>query len=298
MHAFRLLGLASLFCFVSVAALAQQPVPSPTQTTQSDPQTVALVQRSLAALTGGAPVSDVTLSGTAHRLAGSDDEIGTAALTATSAGDSRISLAFASGVRTEIRNHLAVPLPSGVPLPAIVTSTPQPVGGWSGRDGVMHGMASHNIATDPAWFFPAMTLMNIVSQSYTVSYVGQETVAGGQQVIHVSASRSVVVPNGTQLPPGPPGMSFTAFVQHLSQVEIYLDLTSMLPTALAFSAHPEDNALIDIPVQIQFSNYQNRSGVAVPLHVQKFVNNSLVLDLDISQCVLNSGVNTSSFQLQ
>lgn len=265
----------------------------------SDPQAVALVQKALVALTGGAPVTDVTLAGTARRIAGSDDETGTATLTATFAGDSKLSLNFPSGPRTEIRNHSALPLadsfPKGVPLPAAVTSQAQPVGAWSGPDGTLHGMASHNVFTDAVWFFPAVSLGRLAASSNSVvSYVGQETL-NGQSVLHVSAYQQLPAPSNP-----PPAMSaqLANLPRHLSQIDLYLDSTTVLPVALAFNTHPDGNALIDIPVKVQFSDYQSTSGALVPLHVQKFLNRSLVLDLQFDNATLNSGLGAASFQLQ
>jgi hypothetical protein len=83
-------ALVLLPCVLIPASLSAQqsttPVPAPAA---SDPQAVALIQKALAALTGGAPVTDVTLTGTARRIAGSDDETGTATLKATRPRGSR-----------------------------------------------------------------------------------------------------------------------------------------------------------------------------------------------------------------
>jgi hypothetical protein len=75
-------GVCSLF---SLPLFAQQTSSTTSPPTASDPQAVALVQKSLAALTNGVQVTDVMLSGTARRIAGSDDETGTATLEATGA---------------------------------------------------------------------------------------------------------------------------------------------------------------------------------------------------------------------
>lgn len=301
MRLLRLLGLVSVFCLASIASSAQQTSPIVTPPTTSDPQAVALIQRALTALVGRVTISDVTLTGSARRIAGSDDETGTATLTATGAGDSKLKLNLPSGARIEIRNHSAVPLPDsfpkGVNLPTSVTEAAQPAGAAMGPDGEMHGIASHNLMTDPAWFFPPLTLANVASPIYVVSYIGQETL-NGAPVVHVSASRPLAISSSTPPPPGPPGTSFAAFMQELSQMDIYLDPTTLLPVALAFNTHPDANALVDLLVQIQFSNYQNTSTIEVPLHVQKFLNNSLVLDLQFDNVTLNSGLSASTYQMQ
>lgn len=286
MRSFRPWLLLLALVSFSASAFAQQA----STTGTSDPQAVALVQRVLAVLTGVANISDVTLTGTAHRIAGSDDETGTANLKATSAGDSRLDLAFPSGNRSEIRNSSATPLPGSLPtdIPASVAQTPQPVGAWSGVDGVLRATAQHNLLTDPAWFFPAFTLGNLAStQGYVLSFVGQEN-RNGQQVLHISAS---------ELMPTAPTQIASLF-QHLSQMDLYLDPTSLLPVTLGFNVHPDNNASLDIPVEIQFSNYQTINGIQVPLHVQRYLNGGLVLDLQFETATLNSGLSPAAFQLQ
>ncbi len=53
-------------------------------------------------------------------------------------------------------------------------------------------------------------------------------------------------------------------MQHLAQMNFYLDPTTLLPVALSFSTHPDNTELLDISVQIQFSNYQTIGGVQFP----------------------------------
>ena len=136
-------------------SLASQQVASSTST--SSTQATVLLTQSLAALTGGHPITDVTLSGTARRIAGSDDESGTATVKAISGDAGRMDLTLPSGQRTEIFNS---------------TTTP-PTGSWSGR-GVSHAIAYHNLLTDSAWFFPAFTIGRLLaSGNYVISYVGR-----------------------------------------------------------------------------------------------------------------------------
>lgn len=81
-------------------------------------------------------------------------------------------------------------------------------------------------------------------------------------------------------------------------MDLFLNSTTLLPVALSFAAHPDNNALLDIPVQVQFSNYQNVGGVQIPFHIQKFLNYSLSLDLQVQSAVLNSGLSANSFGVQ
>jgi hypothetical protein len=275
--------LTAVLLFASLSSTAplsaQQSTPAPVT---SDPRAIALIQRALAALVGRATVSDVTLTGTAQRIAGSDDETGTATLTAMSVGNSKLSLSFPSAVSSEIRNSAGTPLSE-----TSTTQGPQPVGAWSGPDGVLHAMAEHNLMTDASWFFPAFTINDVsASQSFALSYIGQET-HNGLSALHVSALQTF--PGFTQVP---------LLLSHLTQMELYLDPASYMPVALDFNVHPDNNANLDIPVEIRFSGYQPVNGVQVPFHVQKYLNNGLVLDLQFNNAVLNSGLTAASFQIQ
>jgi hypothetical protein len=237
-----------------------------------DPLAVAALGKSLAVMSGSASFTDATLTGKARRIAGSDDESGTAILKVTAAGDSRMDLSLPSGPRGEIHTSSADPT--------------NPAGSWSAADGARHSAANHNLYTDSSWFFPALTVSRLVSsQNFILSYAGQES-RNGRSVLHVTASRQFS-----------DASSRTAtLLQHLSQMDLYLDSATMLPVALAFNTHPDNDAGRDIPVEIRFSDYRLTNGAQVPFHVQKFINNSLVLDLQFETATFNTGLSASDFQ--
>jgi hypothetical protein len=275
---------------------AQVAVTSAAPPTANDPQAVALLREALTALAGGTSVSDVTLTGSARRIAGSDDETGSATLKATTFGDSRIELTLPSGNRNETRNHSAIPLsdilPKGLP-PAMMQATEaaQPAGSWSGPDGLPHGIASHNTSSDPTWFFPALTVSRLISsRSYIFSYVGSENI-NGQSVFHISMMQQTALLQGAPL-------GIENLGQRLSQMDLYLDPTTFLPTVLAFYVHPDNDALFDIPIEIHFSNYRLIDGIQVPLTVQRYINNDLVIEFRLDNLTLNSGLAPSAFDIQ
>jgi hypothetical protein len=289
-----------LSSFVSAPLLAQQSDSPPKEApTSSDPQATALFERAFAALSGGVTVSDATLTGTVARTEGSDNETGTVVLKATSSGDSRIDLSFPSGSPSEIRNHAATPstgsLPPGISqsdLPHGVQSrTPpssQPAGAWFGSDGSRHAMASHNAMSEPTWFLPAVTFARLrADQTLAVSFAGEET-HNDRQVLHLSIS----------VQPPEASSQITAFLRHLSQMEAFLDPATFLPASIIFNTHPETNAALDIPTEIRFSDYRPVNGVEVPFHVQRYANNSLVLDIRIESVTLDSGIASSAFAIQ
>jgi hypothetical protein len=265
MNTFTRLLLTSLSILLPIALAAQPPASSSAQASQ-------LLRQSLAALEGNTSVTDVTLSGTARRIAGSDDESGTAVLKALASGAGRSDLSLSSGQRSEVEN----------------LSTATPTGSWSGPDGVAHAMAFHNLLNEPVWFFPAFAIARRLSNSgYVATYVGHET-HNGQAVEHVSVSQS----SSTRGSLGAPTY------QHLTQIDFFLDSSSLLPSAIFFNIHPDDNALLDLSIEIRFSDYRATGGSQVPFHVQKFLNNSLLLDFQAQTVTFDSGLAASTFSAQ
>jgi hypothetical protein len=252
-----------LFVCVSVTFLelsVAQQAPSTTG------KAISLFQQALTALTSGTPPSDVTLSGTVKYIAGSDDETGNATLQAIT-GASRMDLNLPSGHRAEVYSFL----------------NGQPSGTWSGADGVNKKIAFHNVMAEPNWFFPAFALTRRFS-GYSVSYVGHET-HNDQPVEHLVAVQDFP----GQLPAG------ATFVSQLTQVDFFLDSTTLLPVAIAFNTHADSSAIIDIPVEIDFSDYRPVNGNKVPFHIHKFLNNSLSVDFQANSVMLNSGLPVSVF---
>jgi hypothetical protein len=243
------------------------------QTSPASPQPLQILQQALSALNGSTQTRDVTLSGSAHYVAGSDDETGTAELTAIATGASSMKLSLSSGPRNEVRNLTVDP----------------PTGTWSGPDGISHNIIYHNLLNEPSWFSPVAAISRVLaSPESAASFVGTETI-DSQNVQHVSI---------TQGPPASAASVIPASLPHLTQVDLYLDSTSFLPAAMRFSIHPDDNALLDIPIEVRFSDYRNVSGTQIPFHVQRFLNNGLVLDLQFQSAVINSGITPNGLAIQ
>jgi hypothetical protein len=241
------------------------------QTTSSNPETLALLQKSLAALVGNTAITDVMLSGTARRIAGSDDEAGNVTFKGLSSGPARLDFSYPSGLRSEIRT--------------VVNAGS--AGAWSGPDGTLHPISLHNLM-NKARIFPAFTIASFTAgQNFIVTYVGQET-KDGHSVYHLSASRQFPDSEG----------SARTLAEHLTQTDIFLDISTLLPIAFDFSAHPDNDGALDIPAELLFSDYRTVSGIKIPFRVQKFLNNGLVLDLNFQNALVNSGLSGSSFNIQ
>jgi hypothetical protein len=259
-------------CVLSLSALTFAKSPAVTTTATSATQVVQLLQQALAALSPNITTSDTTLSGSAHYTAGADDEIGTTTLQALASGASRVVLELPSGTQTEIRN-----LTGGVPT-----------GEWIDESGVSHAIVYHNLFNEPAWFSPVASITRVLATPQLVpSFVGTETI-NSQTVNHISISRA---PTDSEAPE-------IAFA-HLSQLDLYLDATTSLPQSLSFDIHPDNNAGLDIPIVVQFSDYRSVNGSLIPFHIQRYVNTSaLVLDIQLSSATINTGIPVSTFGQQ
>jgi hypothetical protein len=255
------LPLFLLVVFATISVSAQQPGASSAQAT-------SLAASAQSALTGSTQVSDVTLTGTATRTIGSDIESGNFTLKALGQYQSRFDLVVSGGTRTEVFN--------------LATNTPQ--GFWTGLDGTVHAMASHNCVAGEIWFFPALSILSQAFNSNFISTsVGQE-MRQGVSVQHIQLSHQASGSSGS-------GQLFG----QLSATDLYLDQSSNLPVAMTFNIHPDDAANMNIPVEVDFSNYQIVQGVQVPFRIQKFVNGTLLLDLTVQSAQLNTGITSAAF---
>ncbi len=66
--------------------------------------------------------------------------------------------------------------------------------------------------------------------------------------------------------------------------------------ALIYNIHPDNNALIDLPAEIRFSDFRAVSGAQVPFHIEKLLNNVLFFDLQISTAIVDSVLTASQIQ--
>jgi len=133
-------------------------------------------------------------------------------------------------------------------------------------------MAGHNILTTESWFCPGFALKGIVlNNSQSVRFVGIEK-KNGASVAHFTVFN----------PAADPSAISDAILQHLSTTEIYLDFQTLRPVAFNFNIHPDDNANLDIPVEIRFADYANVGGMWVPRDIEKYVNSTLALKLSVT----------------
>lgn len=258
---------------LNAALVLSLTLPGLSQTVTKQPTAVTLATQALAALTGGLPVTDVTVNATATRFIGPDQQAGSATLQAKGVAQSKVELDLGTTTRIEVRTLDTDGLNTGQ---------------WSNDGTQFTTMAPHNCWTDAAWFFPPLGILSIASQpDVSITYVGRET-RNGLQVDHLQFSQVIA---GKDAPA-------TKLIQTLSTVDLYLDANSHLPLVLTSNTHPDKDATSNVPVEIRFANYQPVSGIQVPFRIQKLFDGGLQLDLTVQSATINSGLAATIFSLK
>src|SRR5207249_6712151 len=103
-----------------------------------------------------------------------------------------------------------------------------------------------------ALFFPVLTsLSETLNPTLVFSYLGQEQHAD-VSTYHIRVFQ--LFPQAAkELQP----------LQRVTTRDYYLDPTSLLPLAIAFNVHPDDDMNTNIPMEIRFAKYQLVNGVQV-----------------------------------
>jgi hypothetical protein len=259
-----LLGMPIAVLTLSFTSLGQNQPPS-------DPQAVTYTAESIAALTGGSPATDVTLTGNVTWTSGSQSVTGQGTFLAKGITESSVSLTSASVNRTDIRNNTGGTL----------------LGEWIGSDGSPTLYALHNCMTDPGWFFPALSSLTNTDPTLVLAYIGPET-KSGVSVQHIQGYHYAYSTTASSI----------ALVQRLSTIDFYLNASSFLPVAITFNVHPDDDASTNLPIEVDFLSYQAINGFQVPMHVQQYTQGGLTLDFTVTSAVMNSGLPDTDFTIQ
>jgi len=158
-----------------------------------------------------------------------------------------------------------------------------PRGQWKSEDKKTRTMPEFNCLTDAAWFFPALTSLG-GRRDRLLKYLGQET-RNNATVEHL---RSYV-----RDPKWPKAVAPT--LERRRSMDFYLDAATLLPVAVSFNVHPDNDGNADLLTEVEFSDYQNLNGVLVPMRIRKYVQGSLLLDIAVSNVALNTRLGLAEF---
>jgi hypothetical protein len=248
-----------LFCCTAVllplalSSLAQSTAPNST----------AILSQAGQAFSAGKPVASVEMTGTAQWLAGPTKDTGPVKLTAKTTGENSAEFDLSNGTRIETQSAAASDRTCS----------------WSGKDGVSHDVVSSNCWTATIWFLPHLALQSTgLPTALGVQYAG--VVAGATQ-------SSPHIHHQLTIAPGKTKQSVTAQIQTWSKTDLSLDSATLLPSVLKYTIHPDNNSSVDVPVEVRYTKYQNVSGAELPMHIERYVNGSLQLSIDINSAAIN-----------
>lgn len=259
----RTLLLTACSCLLTTSAPVLAATPANATNGSTSTNAATLLTQLSSAFSGGNVVHQVQLSGTAAWHAGSFNDEGAATLTATTTGSSQLQLSLSSGSRSEAQSG------QGTNLACT----------WTGADGSAHNIDPGNCWRPVLWFLPPLSLQPSQLPSYLGALdLGTGAVGfGTQSYRHLQAE--LVLPNLSN--------SLTTTMMQRSTADLGLDPASLLPAVLAYSIHPDNGAPIDIAVEIHYANYQAINGVQIPFTIQRYINGSLQLEIDITSAQVN-----------
>ena len=251
---------ALLFAFITHFTLAQQT----STTVQRDPQAVAVLQRSVAAMASTTP-SDSSASGTVTIVEGSTIQTGPIQILTRGTGQASETLTLPQGQRAVIYSN--------------------------GDAKEVNGAQSSNpvlelIVTDQCPDFPLPLLLSALNNSdFAFHYVGQETL-NAASVQHIQIWNTFASnPRLQKLAP-------------FSQRDLWFDSTSSLPLRIGYSRRAGGGAVPAIPVEIFFSDYRNLGGVLYPFQINKSINGTPWQTITIQSVSFNTGLTDSEFQVE
>lgn len=211
---------------------------------------------------GATSVSNIEIDGTVTRTSGSLNESGTIRMQADTTGRMRIDSTLDSNVREEYYSGFTE-------APACI---------WADKSG-QHPMAQHNCHLGGIFFAPLLLATSYESGTgFKLSLSSDDQ---GNGVVTLSKVLANATPDAASL------------VQNATKAQLVFDKTTFLPSAYRYAIHPDNDAQVNIPVEIRFSNYQISNGIKFPFHIQRFVNGMPDLDITVTSVVINSDLTIS-----
>lgn len=235
-------------------------LPSATAHAQGDQAAANAVLLQLSsAFSGGSPVRSVQITGVATWHSGSIEDSGSVTLNASADGSSEMQLQLAaSGQRNETQTD-----PGS-----------DPGCQWSAADGATHQIDFGNCFRPTVWFLPALSLQpGLESSNLGAVDLGTGPVgSSGNQYRHVQSQLF-----SSNLP-----IDMARRLAQQSTTDLGIDPTSMLPAVLTYSVHPDNGADVQVAIEVRYSDYHAVNGVQVPFRIERYINNSLQLEISVN----------------
>jgi hypothetical protein len=209
----------------------------------------------------GKAIDSLQLSGSFTRYAGSDTNTGAITLFAESDGT----------------NKTQIELPQGSLVESQGAAADDRSCEWVGTDTTRHDASGLNCWRALVWFLPQITLHPArLSSILGTSYKGLMSTPNGD---------AYVLENQLIVGPGKTPSNVTARIQKASTTSLQVDPQTLLPRNLQYTLL-SDSGTATISVEVRYTNYQFLSGLTIPRHIERYLNGSLELAIDIDQVTI------------
>jgi len=217
-----------------------------------------IIEQISAKFSGGQPVQQVEISGNASWHVGNLEDTGTVNMAASANGSSQMQLLLSSsGAKTESQTGTGSNTECS----------------WAGTDGTFHATSADSCLKPLLWFLPAFSLQSsFMPNSLRVSDLGFDNPDGTGSYRHLQSNLSL-----SGLP-----KSLGTKIRSDSNTDLWLDPSSFLPVGLSYSVHPDNGSATQVAIDIRYSNYREVSGVKIPFRIQRYVNGTLQLDIEVN----------------
>jgi hypothetical protein len=252
-------SIVLLLCLGAIAStvLGQKEVAQPTTASE-------LLTQMSSTFSGGKPVRHLLLTGTANWYSGGDTDSGPVTFKASANGRSLMRLQLSGGTRIEEQSSLGDDRACT----------------WTDKNDVAHEIPVTNCWTSLIWFLPQLSVQpGSLPASLGVQYLGIQT--NDQGTFHGLRNQLIIAPGST------PSV-VTAQIQQRSTTELRVDPSTFLPRSLSYTLRPDAGAGADIDVEVRYDHYQQISGLTLPTHIERYLNGSLQLSVDITQVAVEN----------
>jgi hypothetical protein len=209
------------------------------------------------AISSGKSFNGLTLAANADWVAGSTHQTGTAQLKAGADGSGSLQLDIGDASRTEVQTK----------------SDASRACTWTDHAGTSHDILGPNCLIAMPWFAPSLFTQPLSLLPALLGTIDEGEVAKDGVTLHqISYQLNLTGADSTS----------TQRMIRQSTVKVFYDPQTFLPQSLEYVVHPDNNELQDIPVRVVFSNYRASSGVLLPFHIERYLNRTLQLTLDVT----------------
>jgi hypothetical protein len=252
-------ALAVLLGALPLPVLAQTPTAS--QAPTRDPQAVARLQASAAAMAKASPADSVA-TGTVTLVAGSSTDQGTVRILTRGTAETAVEVQTSNTSWTVTYSSSKASRADGTTTKSLYLE---------------------QAASSRCVYFPYPVISDLLTNpDAAFTYVGQETSEQGT-LQHIQAWNTF---NSN------PALRF---LSEFTVVDIWLDEVSGLPRQISFIRRRGGGSAPRIPVTISYSNYRNAGGVLYPYLIEESVNGTVWATITIESVVFNSGLSDANF---